>query len=464
MEYKPIPSSLSIMASSLGIFHEHKSPNPFSMPPQAEIFGFKEAQNKANQFHKLLLQSQTLAERVKTRSIIPPLISKGTLRKSERLICHPVVVTQPTKQNKSQRITEFIQEKREIYFIQLIIDKKLEQIQSIQDDIQAQEDNIVNTEKELDADFHRYKIASMKVQEDLTKSRKASEEATHKRLQLSQELKRTTTSVGLIRSEILKNEDTLEQYKSYQQFLNEFVEETSKSIEEYYSSPHYLIDELDKIETDNLFLVMQCERLNNILEHKEKMARQDIAEISSEIEQILLEDRRFTKRIQEPIFQKSLQAERYTIAPETLQANDQVDKELEDINKCVSRTFRKCFNKDSEIPAISMLEQIEAELENQFVAILELDDDYIVRKQNSMMKKHREIAREAKRMRQIQEQQKKIDQALERANRPIKKKQGRPLMPKSAIQKIEHSDESRNKRYLLEQQKQDEFLFGVSYD
>ena len=214
-----ITTNLTMIASTLGIIQEHNTKNPFSMPPQAELFGFKEAQNKANQKHKILLQSQTLAQRVITKPIIPPLVSTGTLRKSERLWHHPVIITQTTQQqNKSHRITEFIQEKREIYFIQLIIDQKLEQIQNIELDIRKEEENIVNTEKELDDDFHRYKVASMKVQEELSKSRKAAEEATHHRLQLAQDLKRTTTSVGLVRSEILKNEDTLvDHYKEFEE-------------------------------------------------------------------------------------------------------------------------------------------------------------------------------------------------------------------------------------------------------
>ena len=112
-----------------------------------------------------------------------------------------------------------------------------------------------------------------------------------------------------------------------------------------------------------------------------------------------------------------------------------------------------------------MLEQIESELEYEFNAVLELDDDYILRKQNSMLKKHREAARESKRIRQLQEQQKKIDQALERANRPIKKKQGRPLLPKSSIHHyVEHNDEHRKQKLLLEQKKQEEFLYGADID
>ena len=81
-------------------------------------------------------------------------------------------------------------------------------------------------------------------------------------------------------------------------------------------------------------------------------------------------------------------------------------------------------------------------------------------KQSKFDKDRREEMRVALQKEKEQIQQEKKEQALARANKPIKKKMGRPVMERSLPRHFVKKDNEKLLRLLAEQKAQEEFLFG----
>ena len=97
------------------------------------------------------------------------------------------------------------------------------------------------------------------------------------------------------------------------------------------------------------------------------------------------------------------------------------ENELTLIQDLIYKTYFNCFKKETQIPTISILENIENALEEEFQRVSELDPDYVQEAQAKKDKQHREEERIMKQRKQHEDQQKKLEHALARANKNQKR-------------------------------------------
>ena len=245
-----------------------------------------------------------------------------------------------------------------------------------------------------------------------------------------------------------KHEETLETYQAYNDFLSIFSEKPA-TLED----PKYLIQQLDDIEKENLFLIETCSHFerkmdNSIIPMKQQLKELD--ELNQDAEQMKVSE----------IFDDISASAEVTNAHNF----ETVDKELTDLQRLVINAFRKCIKSDADIPVLSMLEQIENKFEEAFQITETIDKHWLSEKQAKIDKQRREEDRMEKQKQQALEQQRKTIMAIERANKPIQKHEGRPLYPKTKPIQKEKKVDFKKIRLMKELKRQEELLFGDSIE
>jgi hypothetical protein len=97
----------------------------------------------------------------------------------------------------------------------------------------------------------------------------------------------------------------------------------------------------------------------------------------------------------------------------------------------IARTYELCFRKESEISPLLQLEHIECEFERMYQQIDRILPQFVQEKQAARDRERREAHRTERQLKQEQELKLKIAAARERANKPAKRNQGRPLVPRT---------------------------------
>ena len=329
-----------------------------------------------------------------------------------------------------------------------MIDRKNQEIQRINNEIQSKENEFNVLENEMFELAQKYKILTGRVEDELMKGRKQMEQTISERVTLQKRLKRQNINIEIIKSELSKNEDLLEHYKEYGEFISKF------SKENLLDDPDNLLKEFTAIEKENLFLIQECEafqnEINRSTEEPEKLLRAatDALERVTEMMNNSQEDK-LLKDLKETY-------EGYSKPVST----EAIDNEIQYLSKLVQQTYINCFGQDADLTALGRLERIENKLEEFYKDMNIVDPDFIHMKQSKFDKDRREEMRVALQKEKEQIQQEKKDQAYARATKPIKKKMGRPLMERSLPYHFERPNDEKIRKMLAEQKAQEEFLFG----
>lgn len=356
---------------------------------------------------------------------------------------------QPTM-HKTQRgrITEFIQEKRDIYHVQMLMDRKNYEIQRLNKQIANEEASLLEQERNIEESSQSYKIQTTKVETDLARARKKMEEAVRRRVSATKSLRQFKQQVEQMKSEISKNLDTLDDYQSYKIFLESLLP-NGKTVEQYFVQPSDLITELEVVEKDNLFLIQQCQILNELQNRSEKTMK----EVIDTTEVLIEKAQNKLSNVEEvPIFDQSNE--------EILENQKEVENEIKRFGKLVNNLFIKCYKKESNISTIGILEKIENDLEDMYKKIDLIDSKFVTEKQSGIDKRRREQQRKDKLEKQALEQKMKTDQALKRATQPIKKQTGRPLYERTTPIKMHKTNDAKLLAQKMEQQRVDNLLYG----
>ena len=446
------------MATSSSV-SSSRSANPFRITQPTQLFGYKESQNLKERTAKSQLMKLTLVQRSKLlHPPVPIYRSQDVTSKSSAFsssynfnhssLNHSYSGRKEERQQRCRRMTEFIQQKREIYQVQLLIDRKREEIQKIKNEIRQKENEYNDDEASMFDTAQKYKILTAKVEDELAKGRKQMEQAISERVTLQKQMKRQNINIEIIKSELSKNEDLLEHYQEYSEFLSKFDDKTLMN------NPDNLLREFSDLEKENLFLIQECEEFQTDIIHSVEEPEKRLKHAKDALQRItdLLENSNEEKQL------KDLQ-ETHEIYSKPV-TTDSVDNEIKEISELVEKTFFNCFGRKADLSAIAKLEKIENKLEDFYKQIENVAPSFVHMKQSKFDKDRREEMRVALQKEKEQIQQEKKEQALARANKPIKKKMGRPVMERSLPRHFVKKDNEKLLRLLAEQKAQEEFLFG----
>ena len=446
--------SSSLSFSSLSSFSSsERMKNPFTIDDSCGVFGYKDAQNLKMQMEREKLKNYTIEQR---QAMLKPTnsayISPHATRPGSKFASPPPSYRKTAPNEKvpqAKRMSEFIQQKRDVFLIQLLIDQKNEEIKKINNTIYQSEKNYLESEDRFKDLTQKYKYISQQSDKAVAKQRMAAEAASCTKNELLKQLKQTTHSIGIIRADISKNQEMLENYTSYHDFLMR-IKPKDKPVEWYFDDPKKLEDEFDKYEKENLFLMNQSLAIDEQMSNGAKNYSNALETIKSTLEQI---ENTQIEQEKENINFKNAQNS-------VIQESQKIDDELELIKKQVHKTYVRIYGTDSQISEMLMLEKINRDIEELYSDITLLRASYYAEKQAVCDKIRREEQRvELQKQKEIIQQEKK-DAAIARANKPIKKKMGRPLIPRTNIRKVRRNDDERARRIAMEQKKQEEFLFG----
>ena len=466
------------MSESGGLYKtpRKKYDNPFRLPSSAELFGFREQEIKENEKKREELKKLTIVQRTNLlKSKIPPLVSQASERRVQTACStrhgEQLSLSENTSEEehytsraqRQQRRSEFIQQKREIFHIQLLIDKKLSAISHIERDMQNQEAKLANEFRFLDESSQLYKTRTTHAEQELARARKDAEAATCKRVECSKHLKFIRSNLSLLKSDIFKNEDLLEIHKQYNEFIQQITpSEFSNDPMKYFANdPAKLQDMLEKIESENLFLVEQYQTLWESMNRSKSSLQTNLEDINQTYQNVLDQLSTLSSMVE--------QADQvYGDTDDSQKTRNQIqsdlyDKEIISLNQMIKDCYLICFGKIANVSSLSMLEIIENSLEEMYVQVDELDPNYVSSAQQLKELARREAQRKANQEEKDRKQKQKMLSALKRAQKPIKKRTGRPIYQRTILHKNDKKDDAKLRALQMEEARINKLLYGPTF-
>nr|XP_024396837.1 cilia- and flagella-associated protein 100-like isoform X3 [Physcomitrium patens] len=196
-----------------------------------------------------------------------------------------------------ENLQEFVAKKREIFFVQMSLDTKRSEIRKLEERIFQREEALRKSEEMLEEDSIEFDAFLKKNDEKMQEALKKAEKNTKLKQDKVMEIKKLNTEMGIVRAEVSKYEEQLEDCKKYKEFLVrltpfEWFEEqailksereeqrrnlasqgvttpTEPEEEEevtYFQHPHQLLEIYNDIEVSNLALLQQCQEIEGMLE------------------------------------------------------------------------------------------------------------------------------------------------------------------------------------------------------
>ncbi|EAX91470.1 hypothetical protein TVAG_276890 [Trichomonas vaginalis G3] len=427
--------------------------NPFRLDDPCNVFGSKEADEIRVKAKREMLQNLTLKERAeRMTSPIPTCHNSQTRTRVPSQIGSPTGIKTSHKHESAKRMSEFIQQKREAYLMQLIIDSKNEEIRKIYQTMSTSEKEYDETEATQTDLATKYKLISSQSENMVARQRKNTEYANSHRVELTKKLKHKQHDISAIQSEISKNEELLEQYQLYNDFLNDFKPK-DRPIEYYYDDTSKLMDEIDKYEKQNLFLIDQYQNLQNQLDKDNANYAASIRDVSQAVDILESQIDRSNPLID---FQKSEQNLQNQLGT--------IDSEINRLSNLVRNMYLRLYREDPKLNAMHMLQKVDSDLELMYSQSEDLNRKYYNDKQAQLEKKRRDQQR-IEQQKEIQRQaQEKKEAALARANRTVQKRMGKPLMYRTTLKKVVKNDDAKRRRQEAEQRRIDQLLFGEDFD
>jgi hypothetical protein len=210
-----------------------------------------------------------------------------------------------------------------------------------------------------------------------------------------------------------------------------------------------MLEELECVENENLFLIQHCQELRD---------GQDttLRGVQGEIDKSEAETRVLMTALDE-----LPELEDASAAPSgALKECDSLDAHLRKLALLVRKTYKQCFDESSEVNTLTRLERLENELELMYQQSALIDPALIAAKQTEKDRARRDVQRREKAEKQEKDQKRKLEQALLRAQMPIKRRTGRPVSERMLPTKRAKNPMDEKKKHQ-EELHQDMFLYGA---
>ncbi|KAK9824216.1 hypothetical protein WJX72_008592 [[Myrmecia] bisecta] len=209
--------------------------NPFVLPNDEEIFMLQEEEKRRKQALIMSLKSLPVHLKPTFCSQIQATVARdagGVKHSSSKLVkrdparelsAAAMTLAPDHRRPEKENMTEFIAKKREIFLVQMSLDTKRAEITKLEERALQREEALKKSEQMLEEDALRFdaflKENDEKVQEAI---KKAEVEAKAKQDKVL-EIKRLNAAMAVIRSELNKYEEQLEDCKKYKAFLDKIT-------------------------------------------------------------------------------------------------------------------------------------------------------------------------------------------------------------------------------------------------
>jgi len=198
----------------------------------------------------------------------------------------------------------------------------------------------------------------------------------------------------------------------------------------YFQKPQQLLDIFSQLEEQNLFLIQNCQETEEALEELKMKYRETKVRMDAETESLQAQIDGLQGAIK--VEEEKGKALMDRTAKNTQGVLSGKDVSLDELNSKVTEVYVRCgFEADASQSSLQMLTNIEAKLEEYLAVIEQMPEDFVEVAEKQKEKERRQRAREEKIEAQRREQERRVQRSLERAQAPVHKKQGKPLMFRS---------------------------------
>lgn len=414
--------------------------NPYNLPPDEKLLTINDENNER--------AKTDMRQRSRTRIEFRQPQNLPRLQSVHSVMGEPVDEIKPvaTEHQRRQQMHGFVEQTRDILLAQLKIGRKSKEIERIMQQ-QLTEQGIIQTQIARIAETNnQYDMTSNSLKAELNRAKKECDKTLNEKKQLQRELKFKYDTIARIKAEITKNEDIVFSYRNYSEFLKSLTPSGENPLDRF-QEPQTLLNEFEQLESDNLFLIQKCCEL----EQESDRAMEDIRkELTTAQEE---------KRKMENAEQKINPIAVLNCNDTAIQQDSRAtDDELAQLSKYIQSAYVKCFGSKSDFGPTTMLERLENELEVLYKKIAELPPEFVNETQAHIEKARRDQARADRQAQKLLEQRRKTEQAIERANRPVTKKMGRPLKVRVLPMQLTHHVNDEKK--AQDEKLQEELLFG----
>jgi hypothetical protein len=444
-------SHLAPLANGAVPLSARRYKNPFLIPKGSEHFTYREEQDRLRAADLSASQQLSLIQRANTDNpAVPSLVSTDGIREQDSTTgdVQPIPPEAPHI-IRQMKVHDFVSQEREIFLVQLMIERKREEMQHLEDEIQAEETRLQETHKDIDETSNQYKMTTAQAEGALARGLKTSETAAKKRMDMQKDHKLAAQAAWMIRAEIAKNRETLKKYRAYKEFMDHLVQDRADP-ETFYTCPEVLVEELDREESSNLFLLQQYqEAAAEVGKRVGKVSRQLDATGS-------LCDTIEAKAMAIPV----VEVVEMHLTDGDVKYAAGIEAELAELHRLITHAYETCCGPGGNLGSLSMLKQIEKVLQRSYVQFQAVNQTFaqtIQRKKDEERLEQQRLEQQAKK---DAEQKLKYDQAVERAQRPIKKRTGRPPIRRMLPNQIQTADPEKYQADANERARLEELLYG----
>eukprot|EP00762_Andalucia_godoyi_P000067 ANDGO_02278.mRNA.1 hypothetical protein PHYSODRAFT_330169 len=485
--------------------------NPFTVPSEEEVFILRDKERQRKTEERIKFQNMSITEKTlsKTREITlrdrpeddDLELTEEDLRREETLrqALEPLLSRQRDSvlPKEKENLAEYIAKKREMFLVQMSLDAKRSEIRNLEDKATERERKLREDEELLEENAQKFdeflKDNDMKAVEAMRKAEAQTKEKADK----VAEIKRLNAQIQAIKSQMSTDEEKLEEWRRYKDFLLSLTPEDwkmeqrellrkskfQKSVEEWEtaqqqgtgvpqerpkSSEKTLAGaakkrnvragkerpKLEEIQVDDAELPMYFadpQQLLDIfasLEESNLFLIQNSQETEEALEEIRTKYNEAKRKLetessslegQIQSLEVSIQHEKEKISGFTSKAEQNVssnaaDRVLNELNAKVLEVYRQAgYENDAKLSTLDMLRNIERKLEELIIESDQMDPEGVEALEKAREKERRQRIREEKLEQSKKLQEDRVKRALERSQAPVQKKTGKPVMFRSHI-------------------------------
>lgn len=425
--------------------------NPFNIPDVTDVFAEQDKISQKRQEEIKKKQGLTLKQRqmlpsstTSQRSIRERIENK--FRSPEKNKDTEIKGVTEMRQ-RQQHTTQLLQEQREIFLANLLIDSHQRELDRINITKQTRKAKFDEMTLSLEEDQNRLKTVRRQLEMTRDREKMLLEEQIRKRTEIEIKVKRKRQNVDLLKVELDQLEEKKKNYLLYANLL-------SKMEETYGHRPQTIsefIDAFDRLEHENLFLIQNSRQQASKFENSQNEIQVELENTQKDIEVL-----------EQQIEKLKEQKNSIQLLNDSVHDTGDLDNELEELQKLIATVFVKCFpSSGNNQNSITMLSMIENEIE-MMIKRLDLinDKEMIAQKVKQLNNQRRAEYRLENQARNEKIQLEKKLQMQERATKPVKKRNGRPLVERIVIGQTKKKNTAKLEAELYEKERLENLLFG----
>lgn len=391
--------------------------NPFVMTPEDVSFEGRAIKSERDRQEKFDFLSLGIVERTKKLTSRAPTTYRSVFSVKQPSRPQTVRIFDRTKFHRKRNIKELMSDKRDIFLMQLILDRKNKRIETIDDYMESEEKNHTETIDDIQKESDSVSKEIDNVERKLSQAKKEMEVAVRLKVDLLKEFDKQKQKVEIMRSEVSKNQDMLKFYRNLRGFMHKMSQASGNTLD-YFKDPDAMVKAIDDLVNENLFIGQQLDFFDEFFNSDSKNTEEEGIEIDRTLEAL------------NKLIEVNLPPEEFTHVADR-QQKEANDNELARLSGLVGNTVIKLLGPQGVLTPLEMLEKLEWRLEEFYKKLTMVNPSFVAQKQAMIdelraEEYRKEIAKERERI-----FQEKKDQAYARATKPIKKRVGRRLVERT---------------------------------